>query len=474
MRSRIAAVILLLLSAFVAAAAAANVADLSPRLLAHYIEQRVDGHNRVIADTGRFVARMMRRADRGEPATASPYPAWTGAHRGSAGHAEAAPTGGRAVIASTIGELRAALEAALPGDEITLVPGTYRLSGSPLVLSRAGTAEAPIRVRGAQLGDVTIESTLLEGFQVSAPYWTFENLIVRGACTRDSDCEHAFHIVGDGQHFVARNLVVQDFNAQFKVNGKSGTFPDDGVIERSTLANSRARDTDQPVTPVDIVAASNWRIEGNLIADFVKAGGDQTSYGVFAKGSAAGTRISRNVVLCEHALHPDSGRRVGISLGGGGTETAACRDGQCIVEHQSGLVGDNLIAGCSDVGIYLNRAARTVVTRNTVLDTAGVEIRFPESVADLEGNLLDGPVRARDGALLRETDDLGTAAAWLYVGYHPVRAQFVDASTLDLGWRSAPPLRDSANAASVDLCGVARGPRSSYGAFEDIRRCAGH
>jgi hypothetical protein len=180
------------------------------------------------------------------------------------------------------------------------------------------------------------------------------------------------------------------------------------------------------------------------------------------------------VVLCEHALHPDSGRRVGISLGGGGTEVAACRDGQCIVEHQSGLVGDNLIAGCSDVGIYLNRAARTVVTRNTVLDTAGVEIRFPESVADLEGNLLDGPVRVRDGALLRETDDIGTAAAWLYVGYHPVRAQFVDASTLDLGWRSAPPLRDSAGAASVDLCGVARGPRSSYGAFDDIRRCAAH
>ena len=115
-----------------------------------------------------------------------------------------------------------------------------------------------------------------------------------------------------------------------------------------------------------------------------------------------------------------------------------------------------------------------MVARNTLLDTAGVEIRFPESVADLEGNLLDGPVRIRDGALLRETDDLGTAAAWLYVGYHPVRAHFVDASTLDLGWRSSPPLRDSAGAASVDLCGVARGPRAPYGAFDDIRRCADH
>src|SRR6185437_1325687 len=137
MSIRIAMVVLLLLSAVVAAAALANVADLSPRLLAHYIEQRVDGHNRVIADTGRFVARMMRRADRGEPATASPYPTWAGAHRAFTGNAEVAPAGGRAVIASTIGELRSALETALPGDQITLIPGTYRLSGSPLVLSRA-------------------------------------------------------------------------------------------------------------------------------------------------------------------------------------------------------------------------------------------------------------------------------------------------------------------------------------------------
>ncbi|MEP7062471.1 MAG: hypothetical protein ABI881_08730 [Betaproteobacteria bacterium] len=309
---------------------------------------------------------------------------------------------------------------------------------------------------------------------MSAPYWSFENLAIRGVCQHHSDCEHAFHVVGDGHHFVARNLVLQDFNAQFKVNGAGGRFPDDGVIESSTLADSRARDTDQPVTPIDIVGANHWRIEGNLIADFVKAGGDRTSYGAYAKGAATGTRFVRNVVLCEHALAGTQGTTVGLSFGGGGTEPQACRDGKCIVEHQAGEITDNLVKGCSDAGIYLNRAAKTMVVRNTLLDTAGVDIRYPESVADLAGNLLDGPVRVRDEALLREVDDRTTLPIWLYVGYHPVQSYFVDASRLDLQWRDGAPLRARGDEGSIDLCGVRRAERQAYGAFDDFRHCASH
>jgi len=107
-----------------------------------------------------------------------------------------------------------------------------------------------------------------------------------------------------------------------------------------------------------------------------------------------------------------------------------------------------------------------------VLDTAGIEVRFPETVADMQGNLIDGPVQRREDALLREIDDKGTAAAWLFVGGHPVRAYFVDSSRLALDWRGEPPLRQGSLAPSVDLCGVLRGQRQAYGAFDDIRRCA--
>jgi parallel beta-helix repeat protein len=249
-------------------------------------------------------------------------------------------------------------------------------------------------------------------------------------------------------------------------------FPDGGVIEHSTLAASHERKTDGAVTAIDIVAASDWRIEGNLIADFIKAGGNGTSYGAFAKGGASGTRFLRNVVLCEHLLRPRGGRRIGLSLGGGGTYAAACRDRKCIVEHGGGTIEDNLVAGCSDVGIYLNKAAQSTIVRNTVLDTAGIEVRFPETVADMQGNLIDGPVQRRDDALVREVDDKGTAAAWLFVGRHPVRSYFVDFSRLDLDWRGEPPLRQGSLTPSVDLCGALRGQRQAYGAFDDIRRCA--
>jgi hypothetical protein len=56
------------------------------------------------------------------------------------------------------------------------------------------------------------------------------------------------------------------------------------------------------VTPIDLVAASGWKIAGNVIADFIKGQGDRTSFGAFAKGGAADTVFERNVVVCELAL----------------------------------------------------------------------------------------------------------------------------------------------------------------------------
>ena len=54
----------------------------------------------------------------------------------------------RSVSVSTVGPLTTALGAALPGDCITLAPGTYTLAAS-LIMSKSGTATAPITIRGA-------------------------------------------------------------------------------------------------------------------------------------------------------------------------------------------------------------------------------------------------------------------------------------------------------------------------------------
>ncbi len=59
----------------------------------------------------------------------------------------------------------------------------------------------------------------IENFKVSGKFWVFENLEVQGACTSDSDCEHAFHIVGDADDLIFRNNEIVNFASHVKLNG---------------------------------------------------------------------------------------------------------------------------------------------------------------------------------------------------------------------------------------------------------------
>ena len=281
-------------------------------------------------------------------------------------------------------------------------------------------------------------------------------------------------MVGKATHFVLRNSTLIDFNAHIKINGERGRFPDDGLIESNTITNTAARQTEDSVTSIDLVGASGWLIRANVITDFVKAQGNRISFGAFAKGGGSNNRFERNVVVCEMRLRGAAGWRVGLSLGGGGTGPEFCRDGRCITEQEGSIIDSNLIASCSDDGIYLNRAAMSQVAHNTVMDTGGISVRFAESSADLDGNLVDGVVRSRDGAAIHGSDNLSTGLAWLYLGQHPQRALFRDASTLDFTWRAGAPRRQ-ANAVSTttDLCGAARPPHPAYGAFEHFVACIG-
>jgi hypothetical protein len=436
----------------------------TPRALAPYLLKRTSGHNSVITGTGRLAAASLLDLDRGNIAPYAP-PALT---LGAQPEEGAAPAGNERVVGSSEEAWRVIANAAA-GDVITLLPGDYSLRTT--VYARGpGSARAPIVVRAARPGTVRIAVTTREGFAVKAPYWRFENLELHGACRSDSNCEHAFHITGNARYFVARNNTIRDFNAHFKINGARGIFPDHGLIESNTLGNSAPRRTALPVTPIDLVAASHWTIRANLIHDFLKAYGDRISYGAFAKGAGEGTVFERNVVLCEAALTGQPGQRIGLSLGGGGSGKRYCRDGRCITEHDGGILRANLIAGCSDVGIYLNSAANTQVLDNTLLDTAGVQVRFPTSGATLEGNLVDGPLRTDDGGIVRAGDNRHTPIWQLYFGHHPQRALFTEPARLDLRWRSDAPLRAAA-APGPGLCGGERSPQRSYGAFDDFRVC---
>lgn len=445
-------------------------AGVMPRTLVPYVEKRSSGHNPAIVGGGRFVADMLLALDRGTPVEESTLPLerlTLGAQPHAAGPALAGE-----VLVHDVAALRAAMAAAVAGTVITLAPGTYVITGRSLEANRPGASGAPVVVRAAHAGGVTLQSRVVVAVRVGAPYWRFEHLAIDGACRRDDDCEHAFQVVGAASHFAAVNNTIGGFNAHFKINGAGGRFPDGGLIEANTLFNPGPRDTAKPVTPIDLVAASGWTMRANVIRDFVKLHGNRVSYGAFAKGGGRGNVFERNLVWCERALAGLPGQRVGLSLGGGGTGAQFCRDGRCITEQEESAVRANLIVGCSDAGIYLNSAARSHVEDNTLVDTGGIDVRFATSSAELDGNLVDGPIRARDGALLRLGDNRDAALWRSYVGSHPVRELFAAPLRGDLRWAAPAPARAAgAPSARIDLCRPARAGVSVYGAFEDFRAC---
>lgn len=452
-----------------AALAVLQQAGVAPRVLARYVERRAEGHNPVIVGAAAFAARSAERVDRGEGGAVLPEGLRIGAQAEAVG-ADAAAAG-REIMVDSVEQLAAAAAAAEAGDVLTILPGHYRLTRG-IGLTRAGTSARPIVLRAREPGSVVIEADTVQAFVVGGSDWRVENLTIRGVCTDHGDCEHAFHVVAGGSRFTALNNTISDFNAHFKVNGEDGRFPDGGRIEGNTLDNSGVRRVASAVTAIDMVAVSGWTVRRNVIRDFIKGGGDQVSYGAYAKGAGTHNLFEQNVVLCESKLHGLPGARVGLSLGGGGSGAPFCRDRRCITEQEDSTLRANLIASCSDAGIYLNSAARSTVSDNTLLDTAGIDVRFAASSARLDGNLVDGAIRSRNDGVIYMGQNQATPTGALYLGWHPVRHLFARVDTLALGWAGAPPRRSgAAGDVRSDLCGVQRAAPAALGAFERFDAC---
>lgn len=311
-------------------------------------------------------------------------------------------TSARQVFASTFDELTQAISKAQPGDVIELNPGVYvmkRNVGTPV----GGTPMSPITVRGARLGAVIIKSGAIEGFHITQPYWIFENLVIQGTCSVHDYCEHAFHVSGAAKGTVIRNNRLEDFNAHIKVNGHPPRqWPDDGLVEYNTLRNNTPRRTLTPVTPIDIVGADRWRVTHNYIGHFIKWGSNGISYGVFMKGGGHDGVIEHNHIACTESNISQEGVRVGVSFGGGGTGTAFCRDGKCVTEFSRGVLSDNRIEHCNDYGVYINKSNQILISRNQILNTYGIDVRFPESSAILVGNDVNGKIRSREGGVVHD------------------------------------------------------------------------
>ena len=303
------------------------------------------------------------------------------------------------VVVSTSKGLQEAVKRAQPGDTLVLAPGHYH--AYRLTTQAAGLPQAPITVRAASPQAAIVHADGGELFSIHHGGWRFVDLRLEGG----PQAQHAFHVAGAAPRVRIENNLVLDFNSPVKINGEpGGQYPDDGLLAGNDFANRTARETGSPVTFVDLVSASGWVVRDNVLADFAKAGGNRVSYGIFMKGNSEGGLIERNLVLCRYRV--EGGTRVGISLGGGGTETRYCREGSCNTEHRAGTVRNNVVVDCPDVGVYLNRAQDSRVVHNTLLMTRGIDVRFATSTGLVAGNVLSGRVQDRDGGHARQRDNL--------------------------------------------------------------------
>ena len=321
----------------------------------------------------------------------------------------AAPAGARTIEVRGSSALASAVQGARAGDEIVLADGIYPISRK-LAAAAAGTVAAPISVRAANRQMATILSSGLIAFEVTGPYWHFAGLVVRGVCTLDTVCEHAFHVVGSTDGFALTGSQLVDFNAHLKVNADvAHHLPAHGLVADNAFFDTHPRHTNNPVAPVNIDNAVEWVVRGNIIHDFQKDGTGEDSYGAFVKGGASAPLIEHNVVDCSRD-RPAVGRMVGLSFGAHGMDPKLCPphwDGGvvCDPEVQGGIIRNNIIRACNGEGIYLNRAAGSQVVFNTLENTGGILLRYRGTSADVHGNRMPGAVRAELGA--RVTGDAG-------------------------------------------------------------------
>jgi hypothetical protein len=378
-------------------AAVAAVTERSPQAWIRYLLRRLEGHTKLETVFVPVLRAAQAHIEREPPA--GPLP---DLGKGQREQSVAPAVRGllHTMAVDTPQAIREALLKADAGTQILVAPGLY-LFRQKLRLGHDGRPDAPIALRAAQPGTVWFEFAQVEGILVDRPHWVFENLHIRGTCERHDDCEHAFHVVGRGSDVLIRNNHLSDFNAHVKVNGVDGQWPDRGRLVHNTLTNQTPRQTTKPVTPLDLVGASDWRVTDNHVTHFVKAWGNRVAFGLFMKGAGSGGRIERNLVVCTPGGISQPGVRVGISFGGGGTDTLACRaDGCRQYEHRDGGAINNIVAHCNDVGLDVNRSVGILLAHNTLINTAGVSLRGGLSQARVVHNLLEGRAAARDGAQL--------------------------------------------------------------------------
>ena len=84
-------------------------------------------------------------------------------------------------------------------------------------------------------------------------------------------------------------------------------------------------------------------------------------------------------------------------------------------EHAYGVINNNIIMNCAnDVGVYLNKAAKSSIVNNTLYNSVGIDVRFKESSAIINRNVISGRIAKRnDGEIIESQNNIVLPLKWL-------------------------------------------------------------
>ena len=307
----------------------------------------------------------------------------------------------REIHVSTFSQLKTACQTARPGDTITVAPGTYTITGVDRIwiVNRPG----PVLVRGktGNPRDVVIQgkgqdnSSVWVVFNLDySPRWTFKDLTTRRTYY------HGFKFDHTSTDCVLKNIIMLD-HGESGVKGTcdpaSGVYPDRLTVDGCEIGfTSPDGGTRTVVEGVDGVGVNDWIIRNCRFINVQRGG--KPAFGVFTKGNSSNTIIESN--RFENCF-------IGASFGGGGTAPQYFRDNNRAYEHSNGVIRNNIIIGCPDAGIYINKGRNAKVYNNTIFECVlTIQLRFPQSTGDVRNNLVkrapsnpyEPIVRLRDGA----------------------------------------------------------------------------
>lgn len=392
--------------------------------------------------------------------------------------------GGTRVPVDSETDILAAIAAASPGDVITIEPGEYDFN-QLIRVTADGTAAERIFLRAETLGDVTLNLRHIENFKIYGKYWIFENLVVRGACTSNTSCEHAFHIVGDADDLIFRTNEVVDFASHVKLNGEvvdSGpakAFPDRIMFIENLWYNTKYVANNAPHNVLNLDGGKSHVVRGNIFGDYgAPASLPKSASAVYPKASTLGMLVEQNLIVCEKNLGDGETVR-GIQLGDGAPASICDGDddqdgiGDCIEngQNQEALIRNNVILNCdnggSSAGIMVSSDRESKILHNTVLSTGkrsgAFYVGHPDHDTYWNSNLLENGFNTDYAKrTLVESDNAivdATTAASLFT--NPRMGDLASADSRPLSER----VTTSADA-PWDFCGHPRGETADLGAIE--------